>query len=181
MISGRWKRSGFTVGDFVLLLALGSLSIALLYPTLRARTFQVVLSETLGDVEALRSGASRFWENNGSWPTPSGPGAIPPELIGMFPGHSTLTRDEYSLQWTSWEIVTMTERVVTTVELEPDDQAPDSAAVELVPVVSDIGGVVLYSTNQDLLAELLSSYGSTASFVRDTTWTLVVPRAPAGR
>ncbi len=41
-------------------------------------------------------------------------------------------------------------------------------------VVRTGGAVVVHSSRELLLAELLRRYGEESSFVRDTTWTLLV-------
>ena len=60
------------------------------------------------------------------------------------------------------------------------DAPPDTVGPELMPVVRQIGGIILHSSDGALLAELLQRYGTEASFVRDTTWTLVLPERAGG-
>jgi hypothetical protein len=57
----------------------------------------------------------------------------------------------------------------------PGDAPPDDAPRTATPLVQLIGAVVVYSDDDRLLGELLARYGRNASFVRDTTWTLVLP------
>ena len=179
MIRRRSDTRGVTTGDFVIGLSLLTLLLALVYPTLRARDFRGSLAETVSEVEAVRAGARRFLQMNGSWPAPEAPGAIPPELAGLFPGDTGLAREKYTLQWGRWEVVDYVEAPPSN-ELRPVDAPPDSVGPELMPVVREIGGIILHSSDGALLAELLQHYGTDASFVRDTTWTLVLPERAGG-
>ena len=62
----------------------------------------------------------------------------------------------------------------------PDDEDNPPPEVPLPqPLVSTSGGITVHTAETALLAELLSRYGATSSFVRDSTWTLVLPRAGA--
>lgn len=174
MTKGRVGRAGFTTGDFVVALGLAAIVFALAYPALRARAFRVTVDDAVGTLETVRSGALRHRMARGAWPTAGEVGEIPIELVGEFPGNTTLMRDSYSLQWTVWETVSYTDSAVA-FELAPDDAAPDEAVTERIPVFRRLGGVVVYSSDDALKAELLSRYGREVSFVRDSTWTLVVP------
>ena len=179
MIRLRSDTTGVTTGDFVIGLALFALLLALVYPTLRARSFRGSLAETVTEVEAFRAGAQRSLQTTGSWPAPEVLGAIPPELSGVFPGETGLAREKYTLQWGRWEVVDYVEAPPSSA-LPPADAPPDTVGPEMIPVVREVGGIILHSSDGSLLAELLERYGKAASFVRDTTWTLVLPERAGG-
>jgi hypothetical protein len=86
-----------------------------------------------------------------------------------------LVRDGYTLQWTRWSVVDSVPAPLAPVETVPGDAPPGGAPRTTVPLVQLIGAVVVYSDDDRLLGELLARYGRDASFVRDTTWTLVLP------
>ena len=57
---------------------------------------------------------------------------------------------------------------------------PGAIPAEVANAFIGIGGIVLRSGQDELLAELLARYGAQASFVRDSTWTLIVGVTPGG-
>jgi hypothetical protein len=86
-----------------------------------------------------------------------------------------LVRDGYTLQWTRWSVVDSVEVPRAPVETVPGDAPPAEPPRTTIPFAQLIGAVVVYSDDDRLLGELLARYGRDASFVRDTTWTLVLP------
>lgn len=174
------RRLGLTTPDVLMGVGALALVVALLYPLLRARGFQRMIEDVVMEVEAMRAGAVRSYELTGAWPPAGGVGDLPPALTSSFEGHGALLRDDYALQWTSWEVVEAVEAPRSAATLPSTaDAPPDSVGPPLVRVVRSVGGVVVHSGREELLAELLARYGAALSFVRDTTWTLRVPR-PAG-
>jgi type II secretory pathway pseudopilin PulG len=169
------NRLGVTTGDILIALAVLSLLAALVYPTLRARAFRGLVDSAVAEVEVMRSAAQGVFSRTGSWPAPGAPGEIPPELGSAFPGDSTLTRAEYTLEWKRWEVVGQVRAPPSAALIPADaDAPPDTVGPGFMPVVHEVGAIVVLSGNDDLLAELLSHYGSGVSFARGTTWTLVV-------
>jgi len=159
-------RRGTTPGDVLIGLAALSLIAALLYPSIRGRSFRSVVDTAVIDVEEMRSGARGAFSRTGSWPPPS-----------------TIVRDAFSLRWGRWETVERVPAPPSVSALPPDaDAPPDSVGPALIDVVSEVGSIVVTSGNDGLLAELLIHFGDRISFVRDTTWTLVVREndAPGG-
>jgi hypothetical protein len=49
----------------------------------------------------------------------------------------------------------------------------------MLPVVRRVGGVVVHSGNETLLAELMEHFSDQSSFLLDTTWTWVLPERGA--
>ncbi|MDX1646786.1 MAG: hypothetical protein R3304_06565 [Longimicrobiales bacterium] len=180
-------------GDALIGLGLAVLVVAALLPTYRARAFQSSVAEAVADVDALRAAALRFVAATGEWPPARPPGSVPAGASGSFGGDTTMVRDAYMLQWTLLERVEHVEAPgpptsagasMVDDDEEPlqdvrvrSDPPPDSAARGvLLPVVRMEGAVVVHSGDDLLLAELLRHFGDGRSFVRDTTWTLVVLR-----
>jgi hypothetical protein len=134
------------------------LVLALVTPTLRDRSFTTTLDSAFADVESLSAAARGAFEDTGSWP-----------------GASTLGREAYVVDWTTLNVVEEIEVAIT--GLPPEALAAAQAAsltTERVPTVASVGALVLHSSDLSLLAELLARYGEDESFVRDSTWTLVV-------
>lgn len=174
-------RSGLTTGSVTFGIAVLTLVLALAYPTLRARSFGLRVAEAGADIEALRRGAEGHLRESGTWPSSGPPGAIPIELIGAFPGDVDLGRETYTIQWVRFEVVDHVEvPPEPNPEPNPLDLGADSIPPTIVAMPRRIGGIVVHTGDDALLAELLDQYGSEASFVRDTTWTLVLPARAAG-
>jgi len=171
----RWPNlRDLSVGDVLVGIALVALIGTLAYPNLRSRAFRGLLDGAVTDVETMSTAARRTYAASGSWPPPTAAGALPTELAGAFPGDTALVRNGYSLQWRRWEVVEEVEGPPLTVGPEDADLPPDSVGPRLISVARPIGGIVVHSGRSELLAELLSRYGATVSFVRDTTWTMIV-------
>lgn len=98
-----------------------------------------------------------------------------------------MIREAYVLEWRRWnriERVPAPPNPPNATPVDPDeapppivgtaDSPPDSVGPELMPVVRQEGAVVVHSSEELLLAELLRRYGPDVSFVRDTTWTLLI-------
>lgn len=177
MISDRRSmgRRGVTTADALIGLAAVILILAFSAPMLRARSFQKLLGAATADVETLRTSALGSFSTSGVWPAAGGSGVIPAEVAAAFPGDSAFVRDEYSLQWSVLEVVERVEAAAGSIVIPEDaDAAPDSVGPDMISVVRLVGEIVLSSGNDALLAELLANYGTEVSFVRDSSWTLVV-------
>lgn len=167
------RRRRVTVGDASIGGALAVLLAAILLPTLRARGFERLVADATADVETMRAAAGSVFETTGRWPEDAEIGVIPVEISGAFQDDSLLVRDGYAVHWRLWARV---ERVPAPRRPpSPDaDAPPDSVELGTVPVVRRLPAVMVHSTHPSLLAELLRRYGSASSFVRDSSWTLVL-------
>jgi hypothetical protein len=173
-------RIGSTTGDRLVILSVLTLGAAFVYPRIAHRAFERQLDRTVAAVDAVRDAASRVRAENGDWPEGAEPGSIPAELAARLPGGFPFTTEHYTLQWTSWEITedppeAIPQAVASTLP-EGDDAPEPDFAVPIVPrTIRAIGGLSVTARQPGLLAGLLERFGSTASFVRDSTWTLVLP------
>lgn len=179
-------------GDALIALAVIALILAALLPTYRARDFARTVEEAVVDVEALRAAALRLVSARGEWPDARPPGRVPAGATGAFDNDTTMVREAYTLEWRLFDRIRYVEAAgppprsgaffdddeVPAPEQSPSvDPVPDSVAPELVPTVRREGAVVVHSPDELLLAQLLRRFGPERSFVRDTTWTLIVPRS----
>ncbi|MBT8487804.1 MAG: hypothetical protein HKN72_15230 [Gemmatimonadetes bacterium] len=181
-------------GDAMMGLAVVTLLLAAILPTLRARAFDRVIESAVADVDALRLAAIRSSSATGAWPAAAAPGIVPLGAAAAFPGDSALARDGYTLEWRLWERVEEVPappRPETPPVLDADeeppvgglvstDAPPDSALAEVIEVVHQEGAIVVHSSRQLLLVALLRHFGSDVSFVADTMWTLLVSGEPVG-
>lgn len=180
MSAPRASRAGLSTGDVLIVLAALTVVLALAYPTLSARAFHADLAETFAQVEAVRTVARAHRLERGSWPASGEPGALPSELAGALGRRDgTGTDGRATLQWTTWEVVDSVE-APPSAEQPPVDAPPETVPPAFLPLVRRVGAIVVHSADERVLAELLSRYGAKASFVRDTTWTLVLPERADG-
>lgn len=175
-------RSGATLSDGLVFLATVSLAAALLYPAWNAREFRGRVTGAVADVETLAAAARSTLQDGGVWPSRSAPGQAPPELTALSAEGGVFSRLDYTLGWTSWQVV---DSVLAAPDLgpspvDPADAPPDSVGPRLEPIVRTVGAVSVRSGDSALLAELSERYAGEISFVLDSTWLLVLPeRGPA--
>lgn len=171
---------GASTGDVMMGLATFSLLVALLLPFFRARAFDSMVEGAAAEVESLSVAARGVFDRTGVWPPAAAVGVIPDGTAGTFAPDSTLVRKAYTLQWSGLDVVEEVEAPPSVNPLPADaDAPPDSVGPRYMQAVRGIGGIVLHSGNDALLAALLARYGPDVSFVRDTSWTLMVDR-PGG-
>ena len=172
------QRSGASVGDILVLLSVLTLGLALVYPRLQDRAFEQQLDGAVSAIETLRAASSAFLNQNLDWPGPSPAGVTPPELVSAFPPEYRLAVEGYALAWNRWEIVDRPKIALPPEpeELSQEDSPGDSVPTRPTAIFRTMGGLTVYSGNSALLAGLLEHYGTSLSFARDTTWTLVIPR-----
>ena len=172
------QRSGASVGDILVLLSILTLGLVLVYPRLQERAFEQQLDGAVSAIETLRAASSAFLNQNRDWPGSSPAGVTPPELVSALPPEYRLAVEGYALEWNRWEIIDRPEIVLPPEPEELSQQDLPGDGVPAGPTASfrAMGGLTVYSGNSALLAGLLKHYGTSLSFVRDTTWTLVIPR-----
>lgn len=144
-------------------------------PVRRAADFEARKVRALDQVGALRGAAVQRRADSGAWPTPSAAGRIPPEVLGAFPGDSTLAGDGYSIEWATLGFVTSTEEADTQVLPPEAIGMVDSLPPVLVETIDTAGMILVRSADPGILAALLEAYRGDGAFVRDSTWSLVVP------
>lgn len=175
-------RRGASAGDVLILLAILSIAAALLYPAWSVRGFRARVERAVTDAETLAEAASDFREESGRWPSATTPGDAPPELSALAGDDGVFGRSEYTVGWTTWEVVDSVPAPPPPDVSAAADAPRTDAAPFMEPVVRSVGAVMIRSADEDLLAELLLRYSDGASFVLDTTWLLVLPErggAPA--
>ncbi len=160
-----------------LIVAIGLLIAAAVRPVQKAADYEARRSRASAQVEALRRAAMQRRVDNGVWPTPSSAGEIPPEVLGAFPGDSVMAGEGYTLEWDLIGLVASSE-APPAVELPPQAiGVVDSLPPIVVEVVDRSGVIHVRSDDPRILAALLDEYRGAGAFVRDSTWSLVVPPA----
>jgi hypothetical protein len=181
-------RRAFALAD--VLMALGGLAVmaSVAYPPLEQRAYERRVERVVSGIEAVKDAATRYRDSNGHWPGDGGPREVPAELGPLLPSDLQLGTGEYELRWRVWKVVEIPPQPVPPPvdSSAPPPSMPDAApppAADSVgtrpPVVGEMGGIEVRSSEEGLLAALLDRFGTARSFVRDSTWTLVLgPDSP---
>lgn len=182
-MSATGRRRGFAFVD--VLMTLGGLAVmaSVAYPLLAHRAYQKRVERVIARVEVLRTAATEYRTSTGHWPEGAAPGHVSDDLAKLLPAEVTLRGRDYSLGWTLWKVVEIPPQPVIPTMAPglplPQPQstaapAPADSVGTRPPVVREMGGITVNSPEDALLGALLKRYGSAMSFVRDSTWTLVM-------
>jgi len=161
----------------MVIVAVLALGLAVVYPRMRERAFEGRLTQAVVNVNGVTTAASSFLEATGDWPEASAPGVLPTELGASVPAGHTMASSGHTVQWELWEVVVSPDipDVADDLLVNENDLPLDSLTTHPQPEIHAIGSVSVRSREPALLAGLLRRYGAGASFVRDTTWTMVLP------
>jgi hypothetical protein len=182
MTSSPW-RGGVTSSDVLLAVAGVALLAAMAYPRAERALLWRTVAAAQADVEAVRTAAAAYRDEAGRWPAPAEAGVVPGELAGRLSPGFSFQAGPYTLEWGWWEAVDQEAQPVQ--EVPPVDFQPalpppvDSVAEAQLPVET-WGVVTVHSDDGRLLAALLERFGASQSFVREGSWTLVVPPGGGG-
>ena len=181
------SRRGVTSGDVLLALASVALVAAIAYPRTERALLWRTVAAAQADVETVRAAAAAYRAEAGGFPAPAEAGAVPAELDGRLPPGFSFLAGSYTLEWDRWETVGLAAQAQPAeqpvMEAPPGDFEPalpppaDSVREVQVPVET-LGAVTVHAQDERVLAALLERYGASHSFVRERSWTLVLP--PAG-
>lgn len=167
------------LGHALLFLSLGALTYAARLPGLRREALERVVAEANDDVRILRAAAERFRLRQGRWPDGDEPGDVPAELIFDLPRDFDPRGEDYVLQWTRLErlVREAPRRDAPSAGAEPGADRPTLLPSRPAASITEIGAITVVSGNGSLLAALHREHGPAASFVADSTWTLLVSGA----
>lgn len=168
-------RRGASPGDVMIFLATVSIAAALLYPAWSVRDFRARVERAITDIEALSAAATNFRDETDRWPAAAPAGEAPRELAALGSDDGIFGRPEYTLRWTTWEVVDSVEAPRPPAATSAADAPRADARPLMAPIVRSVGAVSILSPDEDLLAELLQHYANDASFLLDSTWVLVLP------
>jgi hypothetical protein len=166
-------------------MALGGLAVvsSVAYPPLKHRAYEHRVERVVSGVEALKAAATRYRDSSGHWPGDAPPGRVSVGLGPLLPADLQLSTASYTLGWRIWKVVEIPPQPVPSsvdssasrASTLPDapPPVPDSLGTR-PPVVGEMGGIEVRSTDDGLLAALLDRFGTARSFVRDSTWTLIL-------
>lgn len=169
-----------------MLLAVLALLAALTWPLVRRASFQSRLDTTATVVERARDAILAYREELGHWPPGAEPGRIPEGLAPFLPPETAFQTRGHVLQVHRWEAVAPP-LPRPTVGVDPPagpgtatPPPPDSLTTP-PPRTVPLSGLTVHTSERSLLAGLVHRFGPADSFVRDSTWTLVIPRRPPTR
>lgn len=169
--------------DVLLILGVLAVVASLVYPPLAHRAYEQRVARVISGVEALRTAATEYRTKQGNWPEDVAPGSVSGDLAPLLPADITLRGDDYAMGWTLWKVVEIPPQPAppkVSPEAPPPETrptappAPSDTVGTRPPVVGEMGGITVRSPEEGVLGALLDRYGSARSFVRDSTWTLVL-------
>lgn len=161
----RSRRARFR--DRVALAVAGTLLVwSLVRPTVREADRSGRIERVAVDVTALVAAVEAYVEEHGQAPTGSEAGQAPAALAPWLRGAVPFAGDGYRLDLDRWAEVVVPPPPVA---VDPADSVPAPTPFEVVRPA-----VTVHSGRPDLLAHMLETYGPARSFVRDTSWTLVL-------
>jgi len=168
-----------TSADLAIVGAALALVAALARPTLDARALEARVAGAIEDVDLVIASARASHASRSRWPQAAPAGEAPPEL-GALATDGPFSRADYSLAWTTWQVV---DSVVASTEdaapPAPGDAPRSPDEPRLAPATRALGALAVHTSDPTLRAALLAHYGRGSSFVLDTTWILVLPERAA--
>lgn len=161
------RSRGARIRDLLaLLIGGGVLAWSLARPTLLDLERGGRLDRAAADVAAVVAASQAYADQRGDAPPGAESGRAPDALAPWLRGAVPFAGDGYRLDLDRWiEVV-----------VPPPPAVTDPADSVAVPPPFSVGRstVSVHSGHLDLLAHLVDTYGPSSSFVRDTTWTLVL-------
>lgn len=178
---GSKSRLGVARGDVLLALSAVALLLTAIHPRVE-RALMVRHARAAGDaVETVRDAVRSALRDGDAWPEGAPLGTVPGSLRRHLPQDFSFRHTRYTLRWERWEAPEP--EAATAVELPPDDEGPppglarqalaDSVPPAPPPIVS-LGTITLVSEDPRILSALLERFGTSRSFVRESSWTLVL-------
>lgn len=147
-------------------------------PTMRNGRYQAEVLSLVALVSDLSEAAATRYRTAGEWPAGAEPGVAPEGTIGSF-GSSPLATEHATVQWQPMLVSAESEMAPQNLPPEAASRAvSDSISTIRVTVRREVGAIVVHSGDERLLAELMARYSADESFVRDTTWTLILTEPP---
>lgn len=172
-MSARAGRHRPETGNVLLVLSAIALGLALAGPWIQDASLRRRAEAVVSDVEAIRAAALRHRAAGATWPSDAEPGVLPAELLPFVPEGVRMIRPARVLDWDRWETVRPSVARVTA-EGAPPPTGPAPADGGTAGPYGEIAGITVHTTDTRILGRLLDRYGTGRTFVRDSSWTLVL-------
>jgi prepilin-type N-terminal cleavage/methylation domain-containing protein len=100
----RRNRAGFTLVEMLVSVAIVGILAGLAIPNMKNILLRARATQVAGDMEVVRTAVLSYNGDKHAWPSETGPGAIPPELVPYLPANYSFDRDGYELDFENWNI-----------------------------------------------------------------------------
>lgn len=177
------RRRAFAFVDVLMMLGGLAVAASVAYPLLQHRAYERRVERVVSGVEAVKDAATRYRDRHGHWPGDAARRGIPADLAPLLPAALQLSTADYALRWRTWKVVEVPPEPVRPPvdssaappsEMPNAPLSPADSVGTRPPFVGAMGGIEVRSSEDGLLAALLDRFGAARSFVRDSTWTLVL-------
>lgn len=96
------RRRGFSIAELLVVLTILGIVVRLGFPRYTELRKQAEARAIIGDVQAIRVAAYNYHSEQQSWPSETGPGTVPTELIPLLPVGFPFSRAHYTMDWEVW-------------------------------------------------------------------------------
>lgn len=166
---------GASFVDVVLVLAVLSVVLAVLYPRWRASVLDERIDAVVGRVDQVVQAAEEARSTSGTWPPTGSEVTLPPGTAASEGGGGAEV--EAVIEWRRMQSVAVPSPPSADAEPSGEGTEPGQEALPPAPAFFHRGVVSVHTTDETLLGALTGRFAG--SFVHDTVWTLLLPRIPA--
>jgi type IV pilus assembly protein PilA len=149
------RRSGFTLVEMLLTVAIIGILAQLAIPNYVALTTKARAAAAYGDIEVVEQAARSYQGDLHSWPPDAAAGVIPSGLSPYLPENFTFTREDFVLDWEILDV--------------PGGLPNDPQTTRLL-------GVAIVTGNQDLGAALAAIFGDAMWYIVGNSYTRIIER-----
>ena len=132
------ERRGFTIVEAVTVMMVVSVLVRIAIPQMQDLLTQARATEVRAAFSVVEESAVRYSIENNPWPSDTGPGVVPPELIGELPPGFSFDGERYQLDWENWALPSglpgdPTVRGLVGVSITTSDRALGLALMDIIP------------------------------------------------